>query len=990
MAHPTPVQRDMLITVKITLDEEEGKVHKKVKIPYSVLTSGLSALEAKLRDFLVLDANRPYHFERFSDSAADHIPLVHTNPSVYRQLMRAAKAKQKLKLRVVYESTESMAPTEPATVGAVEAAGPRPVTIEDVPEPASSSFETAASAPAPTRLASPVAANIPAAEATSTECLPTSVPVKASSLASTPRSDPMSRYRKVQDFPNIPGHFPESRLSPDATTEKQIRASMQSMAQNQDFLDRNLSQVEASISNMSLNADSSESCYPAAVRVYPFSLVDTYNALVNSAPAAPALTPAAPAASVSTTSTPHPVRIACTRDAQSACLGRANVASSPDAHPGKAAAAPRSIRPTLRTPAFTVCCNSCERKIPDTHFHCSTCEGGDFDLCDTCIKAGITCHSPDHWMIRRNIQNGLLVNSFTERIQPKRKFAQAQAEKVQKEVESALAMMEPVLNRLDQNQILAKTERPAAAGHARVYQQIRTCNNCILELPEREFLHCSECSDFDLCKQCFVKNDHGHHPKHSFEPAIKGTEFSWNVTRRLNAGRGYQHHAVCDSCERFITGVRHKCSDCPDWDYCSDCILNAEFAHPGHRFIPIYEPLVETALPLGSADRRVIHKGTYCDGPHCVTSGGEGSPIRGDRYKCAVCDDLDFCATCEASPSNLHNKTHPLIKFRTPVRHVSVTTMGEHSDGRPMPSMGDQVPAMCPFASSAAEGTSKAGNINLAANKVQTVIEIKPTASAQPIAAEADVKVEVEQSASKETSVTKSEPEILAAAFQRDTVADGTVFAPNHVFEQTWVLRNTGTVAWPAGCCVRFVSGDYMGHVDPNHPAGIKELMSAFESTICYQPLAPGAEFPFTVLLRAPSRVGKAISFWRLTTPGDVKVGDEMWCHINVLPKEESASPSPAAQKVATEETESSDSSQMIYPKLEKESPIASIHEAHEASAPSNASHMSDDDELDDCWADDGLDDGFTTDEEYEILDASDEESLAGDKLRKEAPLTGI
>ncbi|CAK7233629.1 hypothetical protein SBRCBS47491_008677 [Sporothrix bragantina] len=995
MAPTTTVQPDTLITVKITLDEE-GKVYKKAKVPYSVLTSGLTTLEAKLREFLAIDEDKPYHFERFSDSAANHIPLVHTNPSVYRQLLRAAKAKQKLKLRVVYDSTETTATVDDEAESANKAAGPRPVTIEDVPEAASSGSETAASVPAPTPVTSCVASAVPAAEPT-VKSEAATAPVKPSTIAPTPLSVLAARYqKKVQEYPDIPGHFPEPQTSPDATMEKQHQASMQSMAQDQDFLDRNLSQMEASIGNMNLNASSSNNAFtPAAFRAYPYSLMESYNALVNSAPAPPAPTPAA--------SAPQPIPVVkCSRNYDSAWTqGRANPATEQT----KTVEPPKLVKMANRPPAFTVCCNSCERKIPDTHYHCSNCEGGDFDLCETCIKVGITCYSPDHWMIRRNIQNGLLVNSTTERIQPRRKFMESQAaqiaeEKAAQEAAAAIAQQKVDLDNLEKKLAQKRAEEAAktkaeelATIRARVvYQQIRTCNNCIRELAEHEFLHCCECYDFDLCKACFVKNDHGHHPKHAFKPAVKGTDFSWNVTRRLSAGRGYQHHAVCDGCERFITGVRHKCSDCPDWDYCSDCVLNADFIHPDHRFIPIYEPLVETPLVQNSSSPRVIHKGIYCDGPHCASSGRSDLPIRGDRYKCAVCDNKDFCATCEASPSNTHNKTHPLIKFRTPIRNVSVTTMGEH-DGRPMPFMGDQLPKTFAPAANVPEPAAKAENVSLTANKVQTVLDIKPTATSTAAPAAPAAKFEVAPKASEKTLVAEPEPESLGAMFQRDAVADGTVFAPNHVFEQTWFLRNTGSVAWPAGCCVRFVSGDYMGHVDPNHPAGIKELMSAFESTICYQPLAPGAEFPFTVLLRAPSRIGKAISYWRLTTPGDVKFGDRLWCDVNVQPKQEpkeepkeEPKPAPAAAEkaVAKEEKESTEGSQMIFPKLEKESPITSIHEAQEGPvvAP-EASHASDNDEFDEDWADDGSDGGFMTDEEYDILDASDEESLAGDKLRK-------
>ena len=67
--------------------------------------------------------------------------------------------------------------------------------------------------------------------------------------------------------------------------------------------------------------------------------------------------------------------------------------------------------------------------------------------------------------------------------------------------------------------------------------------------------------------------------------------------------------------------------------------------------------------------------------------------------------------------------------------------------------------------------------------------------------------------------------------------------------------------------------------------------------------------------------------------------------------------------------------SHMIFPKLEKESPVASVHE----DANKTESDATQEDEYEDCedaeWAEDGSDEGFLTDEEYDILDASDEET---------------
>ena len=70
--------------------------------------------------------------------------------------------------------------------------------------------------------------------------------------------------------------------------------------------------------------------------------------------------------------------------------------------------------------------------------------------------------------------------------------------------------------------------------------------------------------------------------------------------------------------------------------------------------------------------------------------------------------------------------------------------------------------------------------------------------------------------------------------------------------------------------------------------------------------------------------------------------------------------------------------SQMIFPKLEKESPTTSIHEEASAVAQEDHEDVDDfDDFVDEPLEDDETEDGFMTDEEYDILDASDEEYLA-------------
>jgi next-to-BRCA1 protein 1 len=628
--------------------------------------------------------------------------------------------------------------------------------------------------------------------------------------------------------------------------------------------------------------------------------------------------------------------------------------------------------PLSRCPAssatctYAVCCNICDKTIPGAHYHCSTCDDGDFDLCQECVDQGETCKGSDHWLIKRFVKDGAFINSTTERIPPKPKAPQTRQE--------SPAPAAPVLQ---------QAERVVPVLRRFVYENMRTCNSCVSELPESDFVHCDTCEDFDLCKTCFTEDKHGHHPKHAFSAASKRAVLEPDVSRLLAPGRNETHNAICDGCDKTIRGVRHKCLDCPDWDYCNNCIVDAAFVHPDHRFVPVYEQLEAVERLNARAYSRAYHVGICCDGPLCQSR--PSNYIVGDRYKCAVCHDTDFCANCEASPANAHNKTHPLIKFKTPVKYVTVSTSGARR-GQRMPMLGDQ-PQLSRASTSSRATETTAAKEDIVKTEVQTVADVKP---------DTEVKEEVAETSAPAPAVTADD---LVAVYSRDTITDGTVLPPNHVFAQTWYLRNEGTVPWPANCAVKFVGGDYMGCVDPHHPAGVYELADANLSAVCSSAVAPGEEVPFTVLLRTPAREGKVISYWRLTTKEGMKFGHRLWCDINVqTPKyEEEVKSEPVEEKEIAKEVSAVDSveeepkaesteassdttqeSQMIFPKLEKESPEASIHHETPAETEAPPAYEEEYEECshDDDWAEEESDAGFLTDEEYDVLDASDEEYL--------------
>lgn len=119
---------------------------------------------------------------------------------------------------------------------------------------------------------------------------------------------------------------------------------------------------------------------------------------------------------------------------------------------------------------FAVCCNSCERTIPDAHYHCATCDDGDFDLCQSCVNEGISCYSTEHWLIKRTVVNGQFIHSTTETIAPKRTAKTSEKKEPAPKPASAPAPAPRA------------TLNPTGERWAGLVN-VRTCNSCIRGTP---------------------------------------------------------------------------------------------------------------------------------------------------------------------------------------------------------------------------------------------------------------------------------------------------------------------------------------------------------------------------------------------------------------------------------------------------------------------------------------------------------------------------
>ena len=165
------------------------------------------------------------------------------------------------------------------------------------------------------------------------------------------------------------------------------------------------------------------------------------------------------------------------------------------------------------------------------------------------------------------------------------------------------------------------------------------------------------------------------------------------------------HYVKCDGCGmKPIIGKRYKCKGYHNFDYCEECHKKNNIQH-GHEFQLIEKSIYENLFSLTSrkinpffrySPRKTLHQpikkfnGIKPEGvpkkmEHCPTMGnifekekisnkivhfgvkcdGCGKfPIIGSRFKCAVCDNFDYCEDCEEKLSEKHN--HPFLKIYEP------------------------------------------------------------------------------------------------------------------------------------------------------------------------------------------------------------------------------------------------------------------------------------------------------------------------------------
>lgn len=288
-------------------------------------------------------------FERYSDSSSSFITLDSNNPSVYKQLYRAAKAKQKLKIRVTVSDKPDAKPIEVAKPGTI------------VPDHL------------PTRCYVHPYISDPVKNENETSLSPVTSPLEDRKTLS---------YRQKASS--------STTLVPFIKTESDV--------QNSEVEDNMANAPKPYYWAISESAGFSE----ATQGIFEKNLVPTdtsedYHEKEFEDEA------------------PVPRFFSAKKDF---LTEHANITQKLDSL--RHATARNFSAPKT---SFSICCNKCERTIPDAHWHCNICDRGDFDLCKDCIDQGYLCESAEHWLIKRTVKDGKVINSTTHRIGPKKATA---------------------------------------------------------------------------------------------------------------------------------------------------------------------------------------------------------------------------------------------------------------------------------------------------------------------------------------------------------------------------------------------------------------------------------------------------------------------------------------------------------------------------------------------------------------------------------------
>ncbi|KAJ8047379.1 NLR family CARD domain-containing protein 4 [Holothuria leucospilota] len=149
-----------------------------------------------------------------------------------------------------------------------------------------------------------------------------------------------------------------------------------------------------------------------------------------------------------------------------------------------------------------------------------------------------------------------------------------------------------------------------------------SCDRCGEKHIKGDRFRCKSCTNVNLCRMCKENGNHGYH------------EF-----QKIERNK-YTHDFInCNECgEHNINGVRYRCKTCVFYNLCSWC--KNKGIHSEHDFR--------------------IFNGTEAKYDYVKCNGCGEKSIIGDRYRCNQCDFFNLCECCK---ENGIHKEHDFYKF---------------------------------------------------------------------------------------------------------------------------------------------------------------------------------------------------------------------------------------------------------------------------------------------------------------------------------------
>ncbi|RHZ77387.1 hypothetical protein Glove_180g23 [Diversispora epigaea] len=487
------------------------------------------------------------------------------------------------------------------------------------------------------------------------------------------------------------------------------------------------------------------------------------------------------------------------------------------------------------------------------------------------------------------------------------------------------------------------------------------CDNCHKRVRGMRW-KCITCPNYDLCQVCKTNKPNVHH--HEFRP-IPYPINSNNNSRSGARGVKNLHSATCDYCESVIFGIRHKCINCPDFDLCNACILFSSTQHPNHTFVPIYRPGdPEIKIPdaayhpgircdgCGKSINGVRFKcGNCADFDFCGNC--EASPNNKHdpnhvfiKFKRPVPSPIsstkpllhnfysrpepknyqkenrqqkpqkpiDKENTTEPSPrkptcfipivrpttnvdqsidpnfsnapinlygpprtstvslNSLNSSSSSVTQVEVPQAPVTSTIIS--ADDPPAPVSQALPPYSIPI-------EVQVSPINTTSSPILKEVPLPPPTTVSPIPKEVPSSPAISNSSSILRKTIPSEikqrliiePALNARFVDDVNIPDGTVLEPLTQFHKIWKMVNNGDINWPEGTILVHVGGPRMIN---------EEIFDNKDIEFQVGPVAVGEQINITADLQAPSEPGKHVSYWCLDDGYGNKFGHRVWCDITV------------------------------------------------------------------------------------------------------------